>query len=431
MTRRSAILACAAAAAVRGATRPVPTREQAAWQDFEIGMFIHFAPNTYNNTQGDLGGMSDPRRFTPHQLDVAQWLDVAQSMNARYVVLVAKHVGGFCLWPTRTTLYSIASTPYKGGKGDIVGEFAAECRKRNMPYGFYISPRDDHRGVREGGIARSGMPEDQRRYDEVYKQQLTELLTGYGKLAEVWFDGSANGELVRPLIRAHQPQAMIFQSSAATIRWVGNEEGVAPYPVWNTVREHDWGTGEAKGAGVPDGDIWLPAECDVPIRKDWFWTTDNHTSLKTLEQLMDIYCKSVGRGCNLLLNHTPDRTGLIPAGDAARAAEFGSEIRRRFGKSVAETTGAGATLELSLSSPAVIDHAIVAEDILSGQRVREYRIEVRDGASWRTVATGTSIGHKRIDSFEPTRTSALRITATRYSEEPRWRKFSAGGGVRE
>jgi alpha-L-fucosidase len=425
MTRRAAILACAMGAAARAQSRPVPTREQAAWQDLEVGMFIHFAPNTYNNTQGDLGGVSNPSRFTPHQLDTAQWLDVAQSMNARYVILVAKHIGGFCLWPTKTTQYSVASSPYKGGKGDIVGEFAAECQKRKMPYGFYISPRDDHRGVREAGKARSGLPEDQLRYEQIYKQQLTELLTGYGKLSEIWFDGSAPGELVRPIIKQHQPQAMVFQSSAATIRWVGNEEGLAPYPVWNTVLEREWKTGEAKGAGNPDGDIWLPAECDVPIRKDWFWTTENLSSLKSLDKLMDIYYKSVGRGCNLLLNHTPDRTGLIPEPDAKRAAEFGAEVRRRFSKSVADRKGSGTTLELPLPAGTTVDHVILMEDILQGQRVREFRLEARDGNAWKTIANGTSIGHKRIERFDPVKASALRVTATKSSADPQWRSFAA------
>jgi alpha-L-fucosidase len=413
------------AAAAFGSELPRPTAEQVAWHELEIGMFIHFAPNTYNNTQGDLGGASNPARFNPTKLDVNQWVSVADSMNARYIILVAKHVGGFCLWPTATTKYSIKSSPYKDGVGDIVGDLARACEARDLRFGVYVCPRDDHRGVGSGGKVRSGMPGDQARYDEIYKQQLTELLTGYGKLVEIWFDGSANGELVGPLIRKHQPAAMIFQSSAATIRWVGNERGVAPYPVWHAVSREAHVTGEARGAGDPDGDSWLPAECDVSIRKDWFWTTDNLSSLKTLETLMDIYYKSVGRGCNLLLNHTPDRTGLIPEPDAARAAEFGAEIRRRFGKSLAQTAGEGGALELSLDGRRTVDHAITMEDIRHGQRVREYRIEAYSGGDWRTVASGSSIGYKKIDRFTPVVASRIRVIAVKSAATPVWRSFAA------
>ena len=401
-----------------------PTPQQLAWQDAEVGMFIHFAPNTYNNTQYDLGGASDPRKFNPTLLDVAQWVSVAESMNAKYIILVAKHVGGFCLWPTATTKYSIKSSPWKDGRGDIVGELAEACRRRGMKFGVYVSPRDDHRGVDTGGRVRSGLPEDQARYDEVYRQQLTELLTHYGELFEIWFDGSANGDLVGPIIRKYQPGAMVFQSSAATIRWVGNEDGVAPYPLWNTVSSAMQRSGVALGAGDPEGDAWLPAECDVPIRRDWFWTTTNESTLKTLDQLMDIYYKSVGRGANLLLNHTPDRSGVIPAADVKRAAEFGAEIRRRFGQSIAETRGEGSQLELSLRAPALVDHTVIMEDIAQGQRIREYRIQAQVDGKWTIVAQGSSIGHKKIDRFEPVRASRLRMLVTKAVCEPKIRSFA-------
>jgi alpha-L-fucosidase len=399
----------------------LPTPGQLAWQQAEFGMFIHFAPNTYNDTQGDLGGASDPRKFNPYKLDTEQWVDVAQSMGARYIILVAKHVGGFCLWPTATTHYSIASSPYKNGKGDIVGELSASCRKRGMKFGAYISPRDDHRGVGGGGKVRSGMAEDQRRYDEIYRQQLTELLSNYGDFFEIWFDGSASGDLVGPVVRQYQPNAMVFQSSVATIRWVGNEDGLAPDPLWNMVSNADHQTGEASGAGSPNGDAWLPAECDVPIRKDWFWSTTNESSLKTLDQLMTIYEKSVGRGANLLLNHTPDRTGLIPAPDVKRAAEFGAEIQRRFGKPIAETK----QMELSFDKETPVAYVVLAEDIAQGQRIRRYRVEAQHNGAWQTIANGQSVGHKKIHSVNSVTTQKLRLIVSESVCAPVLSSFAA------
>ena len=222
-----------------------PSELQVAWQNMEIGMFIHFAPNVYYDKQGDASGVSDPKIFNPYLLDTNQWVDVAESMGARYIVLTAKHVGGFCLWPTSTTDYSIASTPYKGGKGDIVGELAATCKRRGIRFGVYVSPRDDHHHAGGAGKVRSGNPEDQKRYDAIYTKQLTELLTHYGPMVEVWFDGSARGELVGPIVHKYQPNAMIFNTSAGTIRWVGNEEGVAPYPLWDTVTKESHMTGRS------------------------------------------------------------------------------------------------------------------------------------------------------------------------------------------
>lgn len=424
MTRRDCLMTLASASLALAADCPnlaLPTPGQLAWQQTEFGMFLHFAPNTYNDTQGDLGGASDPRKFNPYKLDTEQWVDVAQSMGARYIILVAKHVGGFCLWPTATTQYSIASSPYKNGKGDIVGELAASCRKRGMKFGAYISPRDDHRGVGGGGKVRSGMPEDQRRYDQIYQQQLTELLSNYGEFFEIWFDGSANGDLVGPLVHKFQPKAMVFQSSAATIRWVGNEDGLAPDPLWNTVSSAAHKTGEASGAGSPDGESWLPAECDVPIRKDWFWSTTNESSLKSLDHLMKIYEQSVGRGANLLLNHTPDRTGLIPDPDVKRAAEFGAEIQRRFGNPVAKSK----QMELVFEKETPVGYVVLSEDIAQGQRIRRYQVEALRNGKWETVAIGQSVGHKKIHPIDPVSTQKLRLIVSEAVCPPVLASFSA------
>jgi alpha-L-fucosidase len=409
-----------------------PSPAQLAWQDLEVGMFIHFAPNTWQDSQHD--NLATPlSAINPASLDVRQWVDVAESMRARYIIFVAKHVGGFCMWPTETTRYSIAGTPWREGKGDVCGDLAEECRRRNMPLGFYVSPRDDHFGAAEGGRARSDMPAHQALYDRVYKRQLTELLTRYGELVEVWFDGSANGRLVAPLIKKHQPDAMVFQTSAATIRWIGNEDGVAPYPTWNTVPAgiREWTPDlEAQAGPRPEPSeptLWLPAECDVPIRKDWFWTRDNIDSLKSLDQLMDIYYRTVGHGCNLLLNHTPDPSGLIPEPDAHRAAEFGAEVIRRFGAPLASTSGAGRVLELVLDLPAEIDHVVMMEEIREGERVLEYQVEVLAEDGWRKVAQGSAVGHKKIDRIVPVIASRVRLSYLQSIGTPVMRSFAVYG----
>jgi alpha-L-fucosidase len=406
-----------------------PTPAQLAWQDLEVGMFIHFAPNTWQNSQYDT--LSTPlSEINPDRLDVKQWVDVAEAMRARYIIFVAKHAGGFCMWPTDTTDYNIANTPWRGGQGDVCGDLAEECRRRNMPLGFYLSPRDDHFGIGTGGKARSGKLVHQALYDRVFKRQLTELLTRYGKLVEIWFDGSANGKLVAPIVRQYQPEAMVFQSSAATIRWIGNEDGVAPYPTWNTVPAAftEW-TPELEVHAGPrpepaEPTRWLPAECDVPIRRDWFWTPDNEDTLKSLDQLMDIYIHSVGHGCNLLLNHAPDTSGLIPEADARRAAEFGTEVTRRVGTPLASTSGSAMVLELALEPPAEIDHIMLMEEIKDGEKVLEYQVEVLTQDGWQKVVQGTSVGHKKIDRIEPVTTSHVRLSYLQSIGTPSIRNFA-------
>lgn len=395
------------------ATLARPTVLQQQWQDMEMGTFIHFAPNIYYDMQGDKGGVSDPKIFNPYKLDADQWVSVAKSMGSRYLILTAKHVGGFCLWPTATTDYSIASTPYKNGKGDIVREVADACKRHGLRFGVYVSPRDDHHNAGIAGKIHSGNAQEQEKYYAIYRQQLTELLAHYGSMVEVWFDGSAPADIIGPIVHKYQPLAMIFNTAAGTIRWVGNEDGVAPYPLWNTVTDKEHRTGNASGAGDPNGRVWLPAECDVPIRDDWFWSTTNAHTLKSLDQLMSIYYRSVGRGANLLLNQTPDRTGVIPDQDVQRTAEFGKEIRRRFGSPLASTQGSGNQVELRLPTSSSIDHIVIGEDISAGQRVREYTIEVIHNGSWTKLLSGTSIGHKKIEAFQQQQTTGIRLNITR------------------
>jgi len=398
-----------------------PTPEQAAWHDCEVGMFIHFAPNTWTDDEYD--DLSLPLgKFNPSSLDTDQWVAAAEAMTAKYIVFVAKHVGGFCMWSTDTTDYGIKNTPWRGGKGDVLADLAESCRKRGMKLGVYLSPQDRKHGAGVSGKCKT--PELQQRYNRLYRRQLIEVLTRYGEMFEVWFDGS-NIIPVGDILAKHAAKAMIFQGPHATIRWVGNEGGFAPDPAWNAVSKADAKACVATAKhGNPDGAVWLPNECDARIRSTWFWNTKNAATLKTVDQLMEMYYRSVGHGSVLLLNHTPDTTGLIPEADVKRGAEFGAEIKRRFGKSIAETHGTGKSLELTLPGPTPIDHVITAEEIIQGERVREYVIEGRFGDRWQPLCKGTAIGHKKIDRFKPVAVTRIRLRCLKTAATPIIRKLA-------
>jgi alpha-L-fucosidase len=287
-----------------------PSADQLAWQDLEVGMFVHFAPNTWQNAESD--NLSTPlSEIDPKDLDTDQWARTAVNLGAKYIVFVAKHQGGFCMWQTDTTDYSIKNTPWKHGKGDVVADVSASCRKFGLKLGIYCCPRDDHFGAKTGGICAT--PELQAKYDKMYREQLTEVWSRYGPLVEIWFDGSTITP-VADLLTKYQPHAMVFQGPEATIRWVGNENGFAPYPCWNGISKADAATGTATALDSnPNGAVWMPNECDVSIRRpDWFWHTDNANKVMTEQQLLSVYYRSVGRGAQLLLNIPANREGLLP-----------------------------------------------------------------------------------------------------------------------
>ncbi len=268
---------------------------------------------------------------------------------------------------------------------------------------------------------KGGDPAAQARYVKVCEQMLTELWSRYGDRFEIWFDGGAlpvekGGPDLVPIDRKYQPDAIVFQGPAASIRWIGNERGVAGYPCWATVPHRQ----DYNGPGDPDGSYWLPGECDVPVRNhEWFWTPDAAHKLYSLDELIDMYYRSVGRNCNLLLNANPNPDGLIPEPDFQRYVEFGKEIRRRFGTPLAQTKGRGTPVELKLPQPGTVDHVIIMEDIRQGERVRKYRIEGLTGPdAWRVLCEGQSVGHKRIEKFEPVEVAKMRLRTLESVGEP-------------
>lgn len=400
----------------------VPTPAQHAWQDLELGMFVHFAPNTWQDKEYD-DLSSAPADIMP-AIDAAQWAETALALGARYIVLVAKHTGGFCLWQTDTTDYSIRSTLWRGGHGDVMADLATVCSQRGLKLGVYLSPRDDRHGA--GLSGRCATPEAQAAYDELYRRQLTELLTRYGPIVELWLDGSSvvpTGDLVA----RHAPDAMVFQGPQATIRWVGNEDGFAPYPCWNSIAATDARTGIATALhGDPSGDVWMPVEVDVSMRRpNWFWSTTNEAHLVSLDDLVEIYYRSVGRGTQLLLNLPPDRSGRIPAADAMRAKQFGDEIRRRFGSPLGETGGSGPSMVLTFERPTRVDHVMLQESLSRGERVRAWKLEGYAWGHWDLLDQGSAIGHKRILPVKPGGYTMLRLTVTRSDGEAVLRRFAA------
>ena len=365
-----------------------------AWQDLELGMFVHFAPSTWQDSESD--NLTTPlSEINPRKLNTDQWAQTAIGLGARYIVFVAKHLGGFCMWQTETTDYGIRNTPWRGGHGDVLADIGTSCHKHGLKLGVYVSPRDDHFGAKTGGICKTA--ELQARYDIMYRRQLTEVLSRYGELVEVWFDGSTITPVSDLLVR-YQPHAMVFQGPSATIRWVGNEDGFAPNPCWNGIDSAEAKTGTATSLnGNPDGDVWMPNEVDVSIRRpDWFWSTKNVKKVLTPEQLLSIYYRSVGRGTQLLLNIPANRDGLLAEPDCASAKSLGLDIRTRFAKPVATTAGHGVEVTLKLGALTQIDTVILQEDIAKCERVRQYRIEGHAGGTWHALGEGTSIGHKRI-----------------------------------
>ncbi|HET9099062.1 MAG TPA: alpha-L-fucosidase [Acidobacteriaceae bacterium] len=400
----------------------LPTTEQRNWQNLEMGMFIHFAPNTWQGVEQD--NLSTPlSEIDPKQLNTDQWASTAVDLGAKYIVFVAKHSGGFCMWRTETTMYSIGNTPWRGGQGDVLADVSASCRKFGLKLGVYVSPRDAKHGAGIGGLCKT--PSQQKIYNSLYRRQLTEVLSRYGSMVEIWFDGS-NVIPVGDILTRYAPHAMIFQGPHATIRWAGNEDGFVPYPAWNSISAADAKTGVATALNSdPNGLVWMPNEVDVSIlRPDWFWSAISQRNLLTLDAMMEIYYRSIGRGAQLLLNIPPDTTGLMPVEDVTRAQQFGKEIQRRFGKSVAETSGSGESVTLPLPAGSRVDTFLMQEDCSFGEPVRQYRIEARLAGKWVTLGSGTAIGHKRIQPVAPIKADAVRLVAVESAAPPVIRRLA-------
>lgn len=432
------------------AAHVVPTAAQLDWQMLELTAFIHFGINTFTGQEwGD--GTESPELFNPDSLDALQWVKVLHDAGMKLVILTAKHHDGFCLWPTQTTAYNVSASPWRDGKGDVVQELRSACDSLGMKFGVYLSPWD--RNAESYG--------DSPRYNDFFRQQLTELLTHYGKLDEVWFDGACgegpNGKVQEydwaswyELIHNLQPDAVVAVKGE-DVRWVGTESGYGRPTEWSVTAFAPGGTPEMEainlelGLGETTEDLgsreliskakqvfWYPAEVDVSIRPGWFFRESENDKVKSLARLADIYFNSVGMNAVLLLNIPPDKRGLIHEADAHRLREFKEWLDKTFSRNLlknaqfkdkkAQQLADGnpdtyftiqrmpSSIEIELDEAQTIDVFEIQEYIQKGQRVESFFVEAMLNGEWHEITRGTTIGHKRLLRFPPVYSNKIRVT---------------------
>lgn len=440
------------------AAHVVPSPRQLRWQQLELTAFFHFGINTFTGREWGTR-KEDPKLFNPSSLDALQWATVAKEAGIKQVILTAKHHDGFCLWPTKTTAHSVASSPWKNGKGDVVKDLALACKKSGLGFGIYLSPWDMNATV-YGTAA----------YNDFFVAQLTELLTLYGRIDEVWFDG-ANGEGPNgkkqvydfdrwyKLIRKLQPGATIA-IMGPDVRWVGTETGYGRETEWSVVPVNNLNnstiaeTSQKDLAFKPQGDmtgndlgswdkiltakglVWYPAETDVSIRPGWFYHEEENNKVKSPEKLLDIYFNSVGRNSVLLLNIPPNKKGLIDDSDIAVLKKWKQLRDEIFTRNLAKnatlkcvngihadwllddddatnftTVGKDSTsiIELILKDEISFNVLSLQENIRKGQRIENFTLEYWKENAWHTAATGTTVGYKRILTFPTVTAKKLRL----------------------
>lgn len=407
---------------------PKPTPQQLRWQQLETTAFIHFTVNTFTGKEwGD--GTESPSIFNPVEFDAREMVRILKETGFKMAIITAKHHDGFCLWPSAYTEHSVKNSPWRDGKGDMVKEIEEACREYGIEFGFYLSPWDrNHPSY--------GTPE----YNNYYKNQLRELLTNYGEIAEVWFDG-AKGEDAKDmeydfdgywqLVRELQPNAIMFSDVGPDVRWVGNETGNAGETCWSTINiapENAPGKMSPTYLNVGDseGEFWLPAETDVSIRPGWFYHEKEDSLVRSGKNLVDLYYKSVGRNSLLLLNIPPNKKGRFSEIDVKSLYDFRSILDETFKTNLAEgrvdetltdkrldsyiTLQDGKPYELNFRKKITFDRVALQENIAEGQRNKEALLEYWDGKNWTIITKFTTIGHKRLLRIPTIKTNKIRIT---------------------
>lgn len=437
---------------------PLPSQKQIDWQEMEFYAFIHFSLNTFTNKEWGYGDES-PQLFNPTALDVRQWAKVVKEAGMKGIILVAKHHDGFCLWPSAFTERSVKNSPWKNGKGDVIKELATACKEYDLKLGLYLSPWDRNR-------ADYGKPE----YVSYFRNQLKELLTNYGDVFEMWFDGANGGDgyyggaketrkintleyydwnETYKLIYKIAPKTLVWGIGPSEARWIGNEEGFANETNWSLLRQKEDLAGKVHYSefmsGHEDGEKWVPGEADVSIRPGWFYHEVEDDKVRSLDEMVDIYYKSIGRNATLLLNLPPDKRGLINEHDIARLKEFTAVIQSDFKtellagtKVTADNIRANnatfsaknlidgdknsywatddgvktAAVVFEFDTPTAVNRLLLQEYIKLGQRIKAFTVEAKVEEKWKTIANETTIGYKRILRFDRVLASALRVTIT-------------------
>lgn len=433
---------------------PVPSENQMRWQEMEYYAFVHLSVNTYTDMAWGFGN-EDPKIFNPTNLDCRQWARIAKEAGMKGIIITAKHHSGFCLWPSKYTEYSVKNSPWKNGKGDIVREMADACKEYGLKLGIYLSPWDRNNPD-------YGKPE----YITYFRNQLKELLTNYGEIFEVWFDGANGGDgyygganEVRKidrktyydwkntyqLVRELQPNIVIWNDNGdrADLRWVGTEAGYVGKTNWSLLNATGDVSVDMLRYGLENGDSWVPGEVNTSIRPEWFYHKREDTKVKTLPQLMDLYYNSIGRNGTLLLNFPIMPNGLIHQNDEKAVLDFAQEIKKVFAVNLAEKATVeasnakgnkldfkapnvidndknsywttddnvkSASLLISFDKPMVFNRFLVQEYIKLGQRVKSFKLEANIKGEWKELANETTIGYKRILCFPTVETRKLRFT---------------------
>jgi len=432
---------------------PAPSANQMKWHEMEYYLFMHFGPNTFSDLEWGKG-TEDPKLFNPTALDCRQWARIARDAGAKGIIITAKHHDGFCLWPSKYSEHTVAQSPWKDGKGDVLRELSDACSSYGIKFGVYISPWD-----------RNHPDYGTDEYNDIYVKSMRELLRNYGDLFEIWWDG-ANGEgpngkkqeydfpRFEKTARRFASEAVIFSDIGPDIRWVGNEKGIAGITNWDLLDT----AGFMRGLGAPpidtlnsgnvNGKLWIPAECDVSIRPGWFYHPNEDAAVKSAKDLMKIYMTSVGRGANLLLNVPPDRRGLISAADSASLMAFKSLRESSFETNLAlrasvkvSTSRAGylpsvltdgfrfshwaplktettCSIELEMPEPREFNTILLQEYIEAGQRIIEFTVEVWDGTAYQPLVNGTTVGYKRILQFPKQLASKIRVSVVKAKASP-------------
>lgn len=432
---------------------PRPTPAQLRWQEAELGLVFHydlhvFADGRYVQREARAAPAADVDLFAPSQLDTDQWARAAKAAGARFAILTASHETGFRLWRSDVNPYSVAATKWGQSGRDPVAEFHASCRRHGLLPGVYIGTRwNAQLGVADFRVTPRS-PLTQEAYNRLVEAEVTELCTRYGDWFELWFDGGAHGPAeggpdLLPIVQEHQPDAVFYHNlERADARWGGSESGTVPYPCWATFPFRATGAGETAPPeiaanrfallkhGDPDGGWWMPAMSDAPLRgfggHEWFWEPGDERLLYPVEALVDMYCRSVGHNSTLILGVTPDGQGLIPDADVARLEAFGAATERLFARPVARTAAPARGRVVELPLHGTVDLLVMQEDIRLGERIRAYEVQVRREGSWRTIAAGSCVGHKRIQRLAaPADGDALRVVVTASRGEPRLRAVAA------
>ena len=442
---------------------PLPSKRQLVWHEMGFYGFLHFNMNTFTNVEWGSGSES-PRTFNPTDLDARQWAKVAKEAGMKGLILTAKHHDGFCLWPSKYSKHTIKNSPWKNGKGDVVRDLAEACEEYGLKMGVYLSPWDrNHPDY--------GKPE----FVEIFHNQLRELLTNYGDIFEVWFDGANGGfgyyggsnetrkidnktyyqwDKVKNIVRELQPNAVIFSDGGPGVRWVGTEQGWANETNWSLLRDEvhiGYPKYKELRSGHEDGTQWIPAECDVSIRPGWYYHPYQDHRVKTLHHLLKIYYETIGRNGSLLLNLPIDNRGLVHENDEIQLMKLANQIKLDFKENLAiraissatnvrgnceiydaknvndgnkETYWAtddniiSASIIFTFDELTSINRVLLQEYIKLGQRIKAFDIEVDIDGKWKKIDSQTTIGYKRILRFEMVKTSKVRINITDAKASP-------------